>query len=976
MKLSIYISAILLSATLFQGCGGGESATSDTGSPEKELVVDTGPSSSSFFGDFTWSISDWGETLYNYLFGDDDETEAVEALNDQLATLAETSVDVNTFTKDGLKITVEYVVNEYFSIASGYFLDNDWGDNDNQYLYESLYDSSETLRNYMADFYNETISTGSAPAYSPSRVAAVDDRTLIEKIIDEIYNILAEMFSSYFSMSDDVVPIDETYTGALIDPNQSFTFDMSDLTGAKYYIASEQYMTVTFEPDGLSGYGDIGYGVGASFTSSISADKLFIDMNGVYEVEMIYKDPGYCYVTEMTDTSDGSKYPAYFFLDETVYDKASNVSSASSLCYLHSTEYKAKVIAVDGVLEPIQDIRVNHAPVAQATTSVMVGELVSGIDNTASVTDAKYFARKMRHGVFAIYTTNEQTHTLQATESEKVSRELLPLAASSAIGMEELLTGAYDSSTAFQEEVNSALSRPTTEINDRIDALITATSQAMDRTISPDYHGVSEPTAFGDIVEFDTVIKGIKIFRNEATADVTISIKNPESNGINADVTFITEVKTTAIGDGEVKFTDIDATSSNSYLSGVDYRLNIASMNYHRSTGVMNVNGDGYIGNTSRLDFDTYSVKANFTEDPIIELVELKVTADGTITTTSGRKFDGVLVFDGYDTSNSYMDGVLLGINEEAKIEGIIRTSLSSDDITNWVNDHDEVALSDAGDLDAIGSQSYSMDVTITKDTKSVSADMLVKRDESADTWTYIMNNLLVSDANINLIAKSVYLIQRGNNTLVETLEKMAINGVSVDSDINTLVNVGWNIASDFNNIGIEGLRVTMKPASGDVDIKTTLHVTNNDSTMSADMNATYDYATTHLSSVGDFSTIVDTSGTENSYNNTFTTAGIIKVDNKYDYTYSIEYTDSVQDMLFTSTDSSYQMGFRLTDTTIIGGDSYGVLATFIMNETYDVLENMRLVNDDANPLGIYNRSEDSLKIKFSDNVEEYMYLY
>jgi len=1001
MKLSLYISAILLSATLFQGCGG-ETESNDSGgttvpTEKKDTVIDTGPSSLEFFGDFSlefltpsfsWTdlslddISNMVDDLYNYVsnfvsgvWNDADEVDAEEILNNRLINLVNTSVDVDDFVQKGMKITVEYVVNEYFFIANDYFLvDKDWGKKDDQFLYQSLIESSVTLVSYFKDFYKETKSEN-----IPSRVVSIrtDSRTLIEKIIDEVYNILAKLISDFFSFENDIVPVDTKYRGMRIDPNQSFSFTMSDLEDAKYYVASEQYMTVTFEKDGLSGYGDIGYGVGASFTSGISSDKLFIDMKGVYEVEMIYKDPGYCYATEMTNTSDGSKYPAYFFLDKTVYDKASNISSAKSLCYLHSTEYKAKVVAVDGNLEPIQDIRVNHAPIAKSSTSTMVDVLVSGIDNTASITDSKYFARKMRHGVFAIYTTNEQTHTLQATESEKVSRELLPLAASSAIGIEELLTGAYDSSTAFQKEVNSALSRPTSEINDRISALITATSQAMDRTTSDtNYHGISDTTSFGDIVEFNTDIKKLSLFRNEATADVTITIKNPTTNGIEADVTFITEVKTTVLGDSEVKFTDIDATSGSSYLSGVDYRLHIASLNYHRSTGEMNVHGDGYIGNTSRLAFDTYTVKANFTESPTIALLELKVTADGTITTVSGRNFDGVLVFDGYNTSNSYMDGVLIGIDKEPKIEGIIKTSLSSDDITNWVDEHEKVLLSDAGDLDSIGSQSYSMDVKITKDKKSVSADMLVKRDDSAETWTYIMNNLVVSDANINLSATSVYLIQRGNNTLVETLKKMAINGVSVDSDINTLVNIGWNIASDFNNIGIEGLQVTMNPASGDVSIKTTIHVSNRDETMNADMNATYDYATTHLSSIGVFSTIVDASGTENSYDNTFTTAGIIKVDNKYDYTYSISYTDSIQDMLFTSTDSSYQMGFRLTDTSIVGGDSYGVLATFIMNKTYTILENMRLVNDDENPLGIYNRSEDNLKIKFSDGVEEYMYLY
>ena len=49
--------------------------------------------------------------------------------------------------------------------------------------------------------------------------------------------------------------------------------------------------------------------------------------------------------------------------------------------------------------------------------------------------------------------------------------------------------------------------------------------------------------------------------------------------------------------------------------------------------------------------------------------------------------------------------------------------------------------------------------------------------------------------------------------------------------------------------------------------------------------------------------------------------------------------------MLFTSNASNYQMGFRMTDTLISGGDSYGVKAIFTMNNTHDVLEKMILKN-------------------------------
>ena len=325
MKNSIKLFTLLLTLMLLDGCGG-DDATSDTSSTgtQKEKA-DDGEAASK-------DEKDVEESLYEWLFGDADEVEAEDALNSELIDLANSATDVNDFTLKGMKLTVEYVVNEYFSIADGYFLDDqDWGDNNDQYLYESLAESSETLVGYFAEFYNDTIS-GNEPAAAPARAASTDDQSLIEKIIDEIYNILAELLTSFFSFGDDVISVDTNYTGALIDPNQNFSFDSADLEGAEYFVASEQYMTVTFEQDGLSGYGDIGYGVGASFVSYVDSGKLIIDMDGVYEVRMVYKDPGYCYVTEMTDKSNGSTYPAYFFLDEAAYDKASSVSAAKSLC--------------------------------------------------------------------------------------------------------------------------------------------------------------------------------------------------------------------------------------------------------------------------------------------------------------------------------------------------------------------------------------------------------------------------------------------------------------------------------------------------------------------------------------------------------------------------------------------------------------------------------------------------------------------
>jgi len=981
MKLSLIASTILITSMTFQGCG--SDSKEDTPPPKKTL-------DQVIFEESTDSLLDTIKDMFSSDSDESDKTseDRAEELDTMLSDLANNTSSVEEFTQKALDVTVLYVVNEYafFDVAKDYLLDDDWEyeNKRNLTLSEYIYLSSATIVGYIGDYYEEATNGG---FFAPARGIFSDSTSdILDKIIDELYNILLELAGEYsfeslwdnlFPTPDVIVPPEDgTYTK--IDPNQDFEFTANDINSKAYFVASEQYMTVTFENDGLRGYGDIGYGIGADFTSDLNSDGTFsIVMNDVeYILTMKYRDPDYCTATEMLDTKNGITYPAYWFTNETVYEEASNVTTAESLCHIHSTEYEAKEIAKDGVLEAIADEREGHFPVT-GSTSEIVNALVDGVDNSSDVTDAKYFARKMRHGVFSIYTTNGQTHTLQATENEKITRELLPLAASSALGMEKLMNGAYDSSVAFQDEVNRDLNNSVTEVNARFDALIVATDQAMNRTTSEtNYHGVSDVTVYGDIVDFEAKDKQISFFSNTAKAEVTIKIYNDQNNGINADVVFQTFVTTTLIGDSDVKFSDIDATSDTSYISGNDYKLNIKSFNYHRANGLMSITGDGYLGNASRLTFDEYTILANFVEEPTIELKKFSATMNGSIRTAQGRVFDGKLVFDGDNTDNSKMDGTLIGIDDEPKIVGVIRTSLSSEEVTEWVATHDSVSTEDAGDLDNIGDQSYSMDVLVSKDDKSVSADMLVKRDTSKDTWTYLMKDLAVSDNNGNMLASKIYLIQKGANTLAQTLEKVAMNGTTLDSDMNRLINLGWDVASDFDEIGIEGLKITMKPNSGDVIINSTINVLNNGTEMSATMQSSYDYATTHINLDGDFSTVVTEESGENIYSNTFEIAGSIIVDSLFDYSYSVDYTDSEQLILFTRKDSNYQMGFKLTQNAVVGGDSYGVLADFVMNDAYDVLEAMKVKDSSGRTLGDYNRTVNSLQIEFTDDVKEYMYLY
>ena len=939
----IKLASVFLTIVLLSGCGGEESSSASNATTNSSNIED------SLFDGAIDSVWDWFSS-------DEDEIDTSEKLGAALDTLARSTNSLDKFTSTGLDLVVVYIDQNYFF---GLMPSFDLLEGEN--LAKNF-----ILSGYMEDIYNEANEASSQVGLFGFFEDESTEPTIIDKIIQAIYEYIKSLI---FSSEMEVEEPENSY---VIQPKDSYEFVQEELNSKTYFVASQQYMNVTFSDDGSSGRGEIGFGLGADFTSYISGGKLFIDMDGVYEVTKVYEDPGYCIASTMLDSASGTLYDAYWFVNEEDYDKAEDIKLAESLCYIHSADYVAPVVIKDGILEPIEDEREGHSPVTKSSTSIMVDELLSGISNTANIKDAKYFARSMRHGIFSIYTTNNQTHTLQEKETAKIMREVLPLGASSALSLQELMGNAYDSSVAFQEEVNRDLNSSVSEVNARLDAIITATSQAMDRTVSPNYHGVSDPTAFGDIVDFNTINKDISLFKNSVKADVIIRIDNFTNNSIEADVEFETAVTTTVFGSGEIQFSDIDATSSSSYISGVEYKLFISDFNYHRATGIMTLNGNGYLGLDSRLTLNSYEVVANFQESPSLELLKFSVTANGDITTQSGRVFNGVLVFDGENTSNSKMDGVLTGINDEPVINGLFQTSLDLDDINGWLDDHSELSTS----IDNIGEQSYFMEVLISKDDKSVSADMLVGRDESEDKWTYVIQELHASDANGVMEASKIYLTQKGSNTLAQSLEKIALSGMSLDTDIDALINLGWDVANDFDNIGIEGLAITMKPTSGDININSTLHVVNNNDTMSADLNATYDYAATHLSAVGDFETVVTTGQDENSYENSFVVDGMIKVDNQFNYKYALDYDDIEQYILFTRDDSSYQMGFVLRGDEIKGADSYGVLADFSMNETYDTLENMTLTNTDDDALGVYDRATDSLKVIFDDNSEEYMYLY
>lgn len=279
-------------------------------------------------------------------------------------------------------------------------------------------------------------------------------------------------------------------------------------------------------------------------------------------------------------------------------------------------------------------------------------------------------------------------------------------------------------------------------------------------------------------------------------------------------------------------------------------------------------------------------------------------------------------------------------------------------------------------DINDLGDQSYIVNAKISKENQSFSADMKMSRDDSENTWTFNIFDLDVNDEYGRIKAKEINVIQSGDNKLVEFATDLIAGGQTLDLDINGVLNLGWDAIEGFDYIDMVDFEIMLTASNGDAKIKNTMHIVNQETNIKADFNASYDYGNTHVSGTTDVDVAVTTNTESTTYSNVLSAQGIVQAESIEDYAYALDFEDNKQSLLFTRQDTGYQMGFKFDENSITGADSYGVKSFFDMNDALSVVNGFEVKDINQTPLGSYTKETDPLKVYYTDDTTEYLYLY
>lgn len=274
--------------------------------------------------------------------------------------------------------------------------------------------------------------------------------------------------------------------------------------------------------------------------------------------------------------------------------------------------------------------------------------------------------------------------------------------------------------------------------------------------------------------------------------------------------------------------------------------------------------------------------------------------------------------------------------------------------------------------IDTIGEHSYSMDMVVTKADQYLSANMLMKNSESQKTWEYYVRDLEARDDFGTIKAERIYISQNGENQLAPLLDELMQASFNVEFDVEAMMNYGWEQLSPFNAVEIDGFELYVNGSLATAAIKSDLGFANMQEYYSADMNLSYAYGETEITS------LIDATVTLNNptpFESSFNASGTIKAADHPDYSYEVDYTGAEQNLLLTREDTGYQMGFIVVGERASGVDSYGVHADFVMNEDLTVLEKMD-IKDGGNIVGQFDRASNPYEINYSGGDMEYLYLY
>jgi len=487
--------------------------------------------------------------------------------------------------------------------------------------------------------------------------------------------------------------------GQLVSEQLGFTYDM--LKGKTFYVVSSKAdMTVEMKSDGKSGSGSMGF-ISMDFTDVINDSNIDIatSLMGDWIIKMTYLDSDHCIAADTVDES-GTVYKSYWFLNSSDRSSAKTVSQAQAICYQHGWVGGGPT-AGNGVdesdLVDIEASRDGFEVKTGDTTKEIVNKLVNEPTNTADVEDAKFFTRSLRHSALSLYTTNDKPDTVEAYETEIMSRELMPLAGSSLLQMKELAGNGMDSTQAFATEMKDDLNASLDHLSARLSALATSASTAMDNTISDDDYRGSDTTSYGDKVEFWITDMDVNVclvfFLCESSVDATVhfAITNNGTNGNTANVKFYTRINAESMNVNAINFSKVISEQATNMFSANGYSLDFDQFEFNRDKSTLSIKGDGDLKEITSSASKTVATFSEF--DVFIQLkrqsaditdyamVSGNFSLDGGVNTKDGRTFDGALTFDAKNTASNKMNGTLVGINDEPTVTGEIKTTLSYSDI-------------------------------------------------------------------------------------------------------------------------------------------------------------------------------------------------------------------------------------------------------------------------------------------------------
>ena len=498
--------------------------------------------------------------------------------------------------------------------------------------------------------------------------------------------------------------------GELVSESLGFNYEM--LKNRTFYVVSSKAdMTVNMSSDGKSGSGSMGF-ISMDFTDKIVDDNIEIatSLMGDWTIKMTYLDSDYCIAADTID-AEGTLYKSYWFTNSADKETAKTVSQAQSLCYQHGwvggAPTENSVDESDVVY--IEDARDGFEIKTGESTKEIVTKLINEPSKSANVEDAKYFTRSLRHGALSLYTTNDKPDTLEALETEVMSRTLAPLAGSSLLQMKDLAVEAMDTTKVFSSEMQEDLNASITHISNRLNALATTASTAMDNTIEDDdYHGVAT-SSYGDrvdiwITDMDTNIC-LVFFLCESSVDATVhfSISNNGVDGNFADVQFVTRVNAESININAINFSKVLSEQSVNRFGAEGYELDFDNFEFNRNASTLHVAGEGEL---KQITQNSAKTVATFSEFDILlqlarqsvditdyALVSANLSMSGSVETKSGRAFNGSLRFDAKNSASNKIDGTIVGINDEPTVSGVIKTSLTYKDIDTGINGREQISV-------------------------------------------------------------------------------------------------------------------------------------------------------------------------------------------------------------------------------------------------------------------------------------------